>query len=232
MRYLYRIFIVLSCQFVVYTSLLAQDSLVIQPRLFVGLKGGVTVSRIASTPAVGTSTIPKDAVQGLIGGLVVQHFVQRNPGVQAELNMVQRGWTEPDSLYERQSTYLELPFMTHINIGKGNFKFFINAGPYAAFLLSEKETIPSGRTSPYYGRPADKKLEYGLCGGGGFSLELNVGKFELEGRYSNALSNIFTTDILATSLNQGMQGAVSYSIRLSKTKRVKIPPVVPLEENR
>jgi len=200
----------------------AQDT--IAPRTFLGVRGGVTFNQISTAESIG-----QDLLQGITSGFTFQHFARKGPGIQLEINYVQRGWAEPDSLYERQLTYLELPFMTHIGIGKGKFKFFLNLGPYVAYLLDESEVIPSDVSRTYYGRPLDQQFEYGLCGGAGFNLETDIGKFQLEARYNNGLQNIFDEDVLTSSLNQSIQGTLSYSIRLFQPKIE--PKPVPDAEN-
>ncbi len=196
-------------------SVHAQDT--IPAHSFLGVRGGVTFSQIATPASIG-----QDLLQGTTGGITFQHFARKGPGIQLEINYVQRGWAEPDSLYERQLTYLELPFLTHIGIGKGKFKFFLNLGPYLAYLLDESEVLPPGQDRNYYGRPLDSSFEYGLCGGAGFNLETGIGKFQVEARFSNGLQNMFAESVLSSSLNQSVQGTLSYSIRLAKTPEPEV----------
>ena len=69
-----------------------------------------------------------------------------NAGVQIEVNYAVKGWRERDKEdhnmnYKRELTYLEIPVMTHFEIGRSWFRVYGLLGPYIAFKQSEKETI-------------------------------------------------------------------------------------------
>ena len=69
-----------------------------------------------------------------------------NAGVQVEVNYAIKGWHERDKddsnmEYKRELSYLEIPVMTHFEIGRSWFRVYGLIGPYIAFKQSEKETI-------------------------------------------------------------------------------------------
>ena len=75
-------------------------------------------------------------------GLVISYINMNNAGIQAEINYAQKGWREVDdstagSFFERNINYLEIPVLTHFEIGSGKVRPVILAGPFIAFKLSE-----------------------------------------------------------------------------------------------
>lgn len=75
-------------------------------------------------------------------GLVLSYVNMNNAGIQAEINYAQKGWREvddsvPGSLFTRDINYLEIPILSHFEIGSGKVRSVISAGPYIAFKLSE-----------------------------------------------------------------------------------------------
>jgi len=90
-----------------------------KPEMYIGVNLGVTESMVLFNPA-----IPQGFLMGYNGGIVFRYIAEKNVGMQAELNFSQRGWTESSGLYSRQLNYIELPFMTHIYVGRKN-RFFL-----------------------------------------------------------------------------------------------------------
>lgn len=132
---------------------------------------------------------------GFSAGLIFRHYDEKFAGIQAELNLVNKGWHEKDSTfsYTRTGRYLELPIMTHLSLGKRNLKFIINFGPNLCYLISEnKEEISTNSTlydSQFYTLPLSK-FEYGLVGGIGVGYTFPFGQLVFETRLNYELSNM------------------------------------------
>lgn len=169
------------------SSLLAQDRL-IQPEIYVGANFGVTESMVSFHPSVAQSFL-----QGYNGGLVFRYIAEKNVGMQAELNLSQRGWKESSGLYTRQLNYLELPFMTHIYIGKKN-RFFINLGPKIAYLISEKTIVDKtvNSTETQQTTAIENPFDYGLCGGIGILFNIKGSIFQLDSRAAYSFGDIYS----------------------------------------
>ncbi|WP_343636159.1 porin family protein [Fluviicola sp.] len=68
--------------------------------------------------------------------------------------------------------YISLPLLVKASFGKKT-KFFINAGPYAAFLLSEKTHFTYGDyTSHLSNLSSFKRLDFGVTGGIGLAVPI------------------------------------------------------------
>ena len=145
------------------TILIAQDRLD-HPEIYLGANVGVTESMVAFKP-----TVSQGYLLGYNGGIVFRYIAEKNVGMQAELNYSQRGWTEKSGKYTRQLNYIELPFMTHIYIGKKN-RVFLNIGPKISYLISAKELVNDTITSTatQHKTFVQNPFDYGLCAGLGF----------------------------------------------------------------
>ena len=186
--------------FISTTSIISAQDRLIQPELYLGANFGITESEVIFNPAINQSFL-----RGYNGGLVFRYIAEKNVGMQAELNFSQRGWTDSSGLYSRQLNYLELPFMTHIFIGKKN-RFFINIGPKISYLLSEKVLINNviGSTEVQQTTKIQNPFDYGLCGGLGFLFTIGGNILQLDTRAYYSLSNIYSnkkTDYFSNSNN-------------------------------
>ncbi len=173
--------------------LLAQAQDDFESETYFGVKMGGNVSSLLSKP-----TIKQDLNNGLIGGMVFKHISQKSLGIQIELNYMQAGWTEKldgENAYNRQLDYIQLPFMSHLSLGNKT-KFIFNLGPYVSYLLSESEKInleESTAEKAHYRKEADGKGDFGLCVGLGMGQHTAIGLFQLEGRISSSLTDVFTS---------------------------------------
>lgn len=172
--------------------------------VFVGAKGGVTVSRTFFNPSV-----PQSMKLGGVAGLMFRYIEENHFGIVAELNFEQRGWKEDfketDFKYSRTLNYLQLPVFAHIYFGSSRSHFFVNAGPEIGFMIGEStsanfdpEQISSISGFPLQGRqiaqltsPATPKIDFGISGGIGAEVFLDRGKGSLtmEARFYYGLGN-------------------------------------------
>ncbi len=184
------------------------------PETTVGVKWGSNLSSLLFEP-----TVEQNLKSGYVGGLAFKHISQKGLGVLAEINYTQVGWDEKtDSIfnYSRQLNYIHIPFMTHVTLGRGNFKFNINLGPNIAYLASEKSTTNLEEQmidSTYYAYNAENKIDFGLCAGLGFIQHTGIGNFQLEGRFYLGFGDVFEqNDIIrfSSSKNQNIEISLSY----------------------
>ncbi|HEY6914337.1 MAG TPA: porin family protein [Paludibacter sp.] len=171
------------------TSLIAQVRLD-KPEIYVGVTAGATGSMVIFNPVVAQTYL-----QGYNGGLVFRYIAEKNVGMQAELNFSQRGWKEANGLFTKQLNYIELPFLTHIYMGKKN-RFFINLGPKISYLLSEKVLVngTTNSTETQQTTAVQNAFDYGLCGGIGFLFNIKGNQLQLDTRAYYALSDIYSNN--------------------------------------
>lgn len=210
----------------------ARAQRVYEPKFYVGVKGGATLSTVQFNPHV-----RQKLNQGILGGIQLRYTEEKIFGIIGELLLEQRGWKErfepgENFSYSRRLTYVSLPVLTHIYFGSDRIKGFVNLGPSISILLSNSITsdfdymdpasVPgfpmSYRSVEQMGMEVKKKFDYGLVGGLG--MELTVARRHsllLEGRYYFGLGNVFPAakrDVFAASRNQTISVALSYLFRV------------------
>lgn len=194
------------------TSAFAQSRL-ITPEIYVGANFGVSESMVMFSPSV-----KQGFLQGYNGGLVFRYIAEKNVGMQAELNFTQRGWKESSGLYTRQLNYIELPFMTHIYIGKKN-RFFINLGPKVSYLISEKTTLDrtTNSTEVQQTTSVQRPFDYGICAGIGVLFNIKGKIFQLDSRTNYSLRDLYSnkkTDYFDNSHNLNFSVNLAYLIQV------------------
>lgn len=173
------------------------------PTTYLGIRGGANFTQMLSTPS-----IPQVFLLGTSAGIGLKHVNEKGLGIQVELNYSEAGWEEflgSEQQYKRKLTYLELPFFTHIALGKKAFKPFLQLGAYMAWRLDEKESIQNIDLTverSFYYQEDLTVFSYGVGGGLGFSLKTKIGTFQLEGRYLNSLRNNFDVIELGKQLKE------------------------------
>ncbi len=182
----------------------------------IGVKLGGNISRAGFDPV-----ISQRLYYGFTGGLVFKHISEENLGIQIELNYMQAGWEEnldSTNSYERRLNYIQLPFMTHLIIGKRKTKFILHFGPYLSYLINESakiNIINESEEKEYYKVKVTNRVEFGLCLGLGFDHYTSIGIFQFECRYNFGLSNIFknsTETPFTYSRNTTLELTALYSI--------------------
>jgi hypothetical protein len=191
------------------------------PQITVGVRGGTSLSQYNFAP-----DRPQELTIGYTGGFMFKHLAHPNVGVQLELNLVQRGWTErldQTQTFSRAMNYLELPFMTHVMLGKRNTRAFANLGPSLAFLLSNRDSIASVRTGEdvgYYQKEIESPLQFGLSVGLGVIQKTPVGAFQLEIRATQSLTSIFTnTQAVTSATNTNVVVSLGYLLDFRRSRR-------------
>lgn len=206
---------------IIFLSLVVYTQNIFKPETYFGVKMGGNISGIIFDPPVS-----QNINSGFTSGIVFKHISQKNLGIQIELNYTQAGWNESlDSTnsYIRRLNYIQLPFMTHINLGMGKTKFIFNIGPYVSYLLSEKEKInlleeeeeEEEEENDYYQKKIHNKTGFGLCLGFGITRHTSIGLFQVESRISSSLTDIFkdTTDTpFSSSKSFNAELSLSYLI--------------------
>ena len=112
---------------------------------------------------------------------------------------VQKGWTEildtAANTFSTTLNYLEFPVMTHLYLGKGKTRWFLNLGPNIGLLLnySESDFDPELEDLITYRMTEEnhKNFSVGIQGGAGINRRTPYGHFQFDFTYSLSFSNIF-----------------------------------------
>lgn len=184
----------------------AQQNESFRNQFMIGVGAGPVFTEVDFEPR-----IAQTFSNGLSGGVSVKYISEKHLGVLAELNFTQRGWQEdfstsdnPEYLYSRTLSYVELPLLTHIYFGN-KVRFILNIGPQISYMLVDKANMndaladyiedvltdnPDLPIGIQY-KSIDNRFDYGLVGGLGIEFNTAVGSFDLEGRYYFGLGDSF-----------------------------------------
>lgn len=188
----------------------------IQPRFDWGIMGGAVLSQMNFDP-----TITQDMAQGYTMGVSFRYIEEKIFGLQVDALLTRRGWKDrynefPEYSFQRNLTYLEIPFLSHIYfpLGKRN-EICVNLGPKLGVMLWEnsESNLPENFSKDLYFGTLDhhtmdieKKFDYGIQAGLGYEFRFNQNiSLQLMGNYYFGLGNIFPdekSDVFETSSNQ------------------------------
>ena len=161
---------------------------------YVGVRGGVGGGSVRFEPSRETQMLFALPVFGV--SYKYYGFGKVVGGIQADLNYIVKGYKElerpqGDTSYQRRLTAVELPVMwqPHVYFFKRRMRVFLNAGPYLSYNISSSYKVVSKKNgvleSGTYRLESlrDNRLEYGLAGGGGFSVAVRRFEIQTEFRY-------------------------------------------------
>ncbi|MCG8320201.1 MAG: PorT family protein [Cytophagales bacterium] len=189
---------------------------------YIGIKRGVSLSQVmfdGVDPAFDTEIV-QEQTRGDITGFMFRFLQDKHAGLQFEVNLIDKGWTQvlENFKYKTELKYLNVYAQTIILIGKRKFRPLLIAGPYLSYLYdSESPEIPDDQTEniPFvYDNATDNEWDFGLGGGGGFSLKTAIGNFQVVGKFSLGLSNIIDKQQVTEpefSRNQTVEISLSYA---------------------
>ena len=220
--------VALVCFFLSFQEIKAQTHY--SSNVAIGVKGGATFSEVFFNPSVRQKFNP-----GMTAGVMVRYIEEDHFGLIAELNFVQRGWSEnfegAPYNYSRTLNYVELPVMAHIFFGRRG-KFFFKAGPQVALFLSEStkanfdpKEMASLPDFPYVNRmneqmlmSATQKIDYGISAGLGGEFNINKkNSLSIEARFYYGLGNVFPskrTDTYSASNQMTLSATIGYWFRV------------------
>ncbi len=198
----------------------------------IGFQGGSNLSKMDFTNNQEYTYTEINNQQGFIGGLVLQFLGEKHAGVQAEFNYSQRGWIENDTTgvnylkYKNKMDYLEMPILSHINIGGGKLRGLFNIGPYVGYALNRSittENVDTGtsETIEYtFDNKKDNQFDFGLMVGAGMEYRFNFGKISAEARYTVGLGDVNKEKFYQSEVSQFriVSVLVRYTIPVIKSK--------------
>ena len=212
--------------------------------LAVGVNGGYTMSNVGFSP-----NVPQSQLGGITAGFTMRYTCEKYfksiCAIVAEVNLTQMGWKEKiidadnspvinavsgeAEQYQRQLTYIQIPFMARMGWGRERkgFQAFFQLGPQVGMFLSDKKKSNFDYASRNVGdrvgalRDAvmdtlaiQRKFDYGITAGLGLEYSHpKVGHFLVEARYYYGLGDIYAnskSDYFARSNNSGIYIKLTY----------------------
>ena len=209
-----------------------------EPRseIAVGFNAGMVLNTVMFTPTIKLTQLPGPTL-GATLRVTSERYFKTYCALQVELNYARLGWREyvldhqseplPDT-YERQLSYVQLPFMARLAWGKEQkgFMGYFLAGPQVGYLMAEKSIRSDDWTldangNPdrpnnmylHYAMPIDKKFDYGITAGIGLELNSRAGHFMVDARYYYGLADIYNNskkDVFARSNHSTISVRLTY----------------------
>lgn len=170
------------------------------PRNYFGLRGGYNLATISDPNNVLASTGSFGYQNGYMGGLFFNIGISKSFSIQPELLYSQQGFkVEVNDLFLKDKLEVaKIPILFKLNIGGGNVKFLINAGPYVGYKIKQTSITNLSGTLITESAPFDtdnsdgettNRIEYGAIGGAGFQFNLGAALLSIEGRFDYGLSD-------------------------------------------
>ncbi len=195
---------------------------------YFGANAGYSMSRINTTIINGLNFM-----SGYHAGLVYQNFNNKNFGSQIEINYSERGGTDrfekkyltdtlgiPDEIdFNLKLSYIELDWMTVLQIGKNKNKLNILLGPNVSYLLSQKITFIETRLESGYPDKINRNFDLGANIGFNYARILNSGKIDIEIRYTHGFYSLYESTSINNSIvnqNQVLTLKVAYLFKIGK----------------
>lgn len=195
--------------------------------IYIGAKGGKAFSSVRFYPFEQTNFL-----NGNTGGLIFRLISEPHIGFQVEVNYIEKGWSEKpftgqyaNVSYFHHLNYIDVPIMTHVNLGKRKFRFIINLGPEFGFLSTDNQNFNATVVIPtdtpgykqYYGNKIDSPID--ILFTGGFGMEYCVkGRsiISFEGRVFYSLPNVYDSSkyMYKGSQSNGAQVTLTYLFQL------------------
>jgi len=200
-----------NLSFLFYLSLFSFTSVA---QVNLGIQAGGNLSTMDFTYNDEYKNVEVNYTSGFIGGIVAQFISRPHAGIQAELNFSQKGWIQKDTTmgnnikYDNKLDYIELPILSHINIGSGDFRGLFNIGPYIGYALNRKGTVTdlnTGESETYdytFDTDLDNRIDFGLLVGLGVEYRFSFGKVAAETRYSFGFSDLDKRKIRQSEVSQ------------------------------
>ena len=202
-----------------------------------GVKLGANYFVVDLQPAIG-SISPEISYTG---GLVYTFSNKKYVGFQLELLYSQRKWKETfqdafmyteimngdtTTIFEDGTAitdlkFIEVPFMTNINLGSGRLKYIINIGSYFAFRIDKTLKINLPLENVHYNsiiNRLERKSDFGLLIGGALRYISSVGIFQLDARFAYGYQKLYNEDATGFKYSNmsGLSIGFIYSLNLQK----------------
>ena len=204
--------------------------------LYIGAKGGLTFSRVRFYPSITESFL-----QGNSAGLLFRLISEPHIGFQVEVNYMEKGWKESETNFFHRLKYVNIPIMTHVNLGDKAFRITLNLGPEMAFLFDENQGFNSSTVlvpgdaayRDFYNKPIDARVDFLFTAGLGMEYHLKGGSaIALDARGYYSLPNIYSPDTYAYKISQSNGATVTLSYLFQFNKKKKQVKVKDVAENK
>ncbi|AFL83872.1 hypothetical protein Belba_1240 [Belliella baltica DSM 15883] len=203
-------------------NLLAQTS--------IGFRGGYSSSNYSYRFRPGSPVTRTGGITAPTYSLVIEQFLAKNAGAQIEIQYLQLGYTQRDTLDQTNQTtfeFIKVPFMSNFYFGNKG-RFHIKIGTHFGYMLNAADPIREYETPgvlPTYGGIEDRprKFLYGLSAGAGLSKLFGKSTLAGEVRFSYDFNRPETQNRVFDMTSTNLEFTLSYLFQIIKPKWQKKP---------
>lgn len=167
----------------------------ISQKLAIGAMGGYQGNRVYFNV---NQFLESDFYFGPSGGIMVKYLNDKNQGMLTGLQVSNKGYIQLERDfgesfipgYKVENTYLEMPLLTYITIGKKTFYMTLMAGPFVGYRL----------TTNFIGNETERfdqnDFQAGFAGGIGLLFRIKNQEIGINALYVNHLTNLYNQQLL------------------------------------
>lgn len=168
---------------------------------YIGIRGGYNLAKLDGLEADAGAGVPIKDLQGYMGGLVLNLGLSKALSIQPEVLYSQQGVQvgEGDTYVKGKIDIVNVPLFIKVALGSPKIKFFVNAGPYIGYKISQSSEISLGgsvtkekeefRKDYDASGEKDNRFDFGAIGGAGLQFSLGGPLLVLEGRYQYGMAD-------------------------------------------
>jgi hypothetical protein len=191
----------------------------------VGFRGGYSNSSVNYRSRPGAPMIRAGGISAPTYSFLIEHFAQKNAGLQAELQYLTLGYTETDTLARSNQTelsYLKIPLLSSFYFGNTG-RFHIRFGPHLGFLMRARDLLrelPSATALPTFGEPDDRpnRFMYGLTAAAGLSKSFGRHTLGGEIRYGYEFGRPETQGRIFDMTGVNLEASLLYTFTILKPR--------------
>ncbi|MCH7402496.1 porin family protein [Belliella kenyensis] len=191
----------------------------------VGFRGGYSISNVSYRASPGSRTERVGGVTAPTYSLVIEQFLAKNAGAQLEIQYLQLGYTQRDTLdrtNQSRLNYIKVPLMSNFYFGNRG-RFHIKIGTHVGYLMSasdESREYEGSTLIPTYGGENDRpnKILYGLSAGAGLSNLFGKSTLAGEVRFSYDFNRLEAQNRIFDMTSTNLEVTLSYLFQVVKPK--------------
>ncbi len=204
--------------------LLSVFPLISKAQTSVGFRGGASISSVSYRYQLGRPVEFSDGITAQTYSFVIEHFGQKNAGVQFELQYITLGYNQENDqmlVNRTEMDYLKMPLLSNFYFGRSG-RFHIKLGPHLGYLLNAWDVTREFEVDvvelPTYGQPGDnpKRLMYGLSLGAGISKLFGKNTLAVDGRFSYEFGDQESQDRIFDMNITTLEFTLTYLFRIRK----------------
>ena len=170
-------------------------------RSYIGIRGGYNLATVDGLEADAGVGVPIKNTVGYMGGIVLNLGLSKALSIQPEVLYSQQGVQvgEGDTYVKGKVDIVNVPLLIKVALGSPKIKFFVNAGSYIGYKISQSSEISLGGSITKEKQDfvkdydidgtKDNMFDFGAIGGAGLQFSLGGPLLVLEGRYQYGMAD-------------------------------------------